>query len=204
MLRGEDRWRGWLIPGAAMVIALALVSFTIISSPRPSPSAPRSSSVAAASPSLLDEHVVVADDDTLEIRLDGSDLVVKRTSGGSTIELARISTTLQDPSPGETPTTSVSSFWVMVCNTAGPSPRRYVFGHIDGRLPLSYVGPDAVGHGAADGLFLFELKAGAIGDQERIVIETADKNGLVGLGGGTFAAAEMKGTKQPSGCFTLG
>lgn len=205
MAKSDEVWRGWLIPAIAIFVAAAVVGFAVVTSPHEAAIAsPSASAAVAVSASPGDDHLVVADDGTIEFRQEGADLVIRRMGTGSTVELARISAGLEQPSPGQTPVSSSSSFYVMVCDPDGSTPRRYVFGHMTGSLPLAYAGPDAVGHGARDGLFLFELKPGPIDPQQRITIKTADGGGLVGLGGGTFDLAQSEGTKQPSGCYTFG
>jgi hypothetical protein len=201
----ESSWRGWLIPGFALVIAAVVIVLALRSTPVPGPqtsSAPSESE--APSHTAADDHILVTPDETLEFRQEGSSLVVRRLSGGQPTELARIGANLESPKPGQTPATSTTSFYVIVCGAETGNPMRYIVGHLTGRLPFTYQGPPAVGQGASDGLFLYRLDVGPINDQDPIRIQTADKLGLVGLGGGTFKEAVSDGAKQPSGCWVLG
>lgn len=65
-------------------------------------------------------------------------------------------------------------------------------------------GPEAVGHGVVDGLFLFVLEPGPIDGQALITVKTANGGSLVVMHGQAFTSIESTGVKQPSGCYTLG
>lgn len=201
----EDRWRGWLLPGAALAVAVAVLALAIIRSTNPEPgrSRPSPSSV-AASATASDDHAVVVDDTTFTIRLDGSSLVVTRSRAGTTLELARGTTPVVVPSAQETPTASGSTLFLLACDTTTSKPERLLFGHLDGAQPIVYAGPAAFGQGAADGLFLFALRPGPVDDQDMITVKSAKGGGAVGFPGEAFSTIEASGTKQTSGCYLLG
>lgn len=95
--------------------------------------------------------------------------------------------------------------FVLVCGPAdGPESRRYVFGRLDAGPDITYAGPDAVGHGAADGLFLFALLPGAVGADAMIEIDAGRTGGSVGVRGRSFSSAVAAGERQHSGCYVAG
>jgi hypothetical protein len=203
----DDRWRGWLVPGVALVIAAAVLIVAVVFAPgstRPAASAsPNAGGSPSASPEA-DEHTVVTADETLEFQQVGATIEVRRLAGASPGLIATLQAGLDVPPSGQTPAASTTSFFVILCGTDPNTARRYIVGHIDGKLPLTYLGPAAVGHGTTDGLFLYALNVGPIGFNDPIRIKTDDGLGLVGLGGGTFEQATTEGVKQPSGCWSMG
>ena len=73
-----DDWTGWIIPGGALIIAGALLLWTIW--PRNSDVAPSTSP--APSASAADPHVVVTASGTFSIGYEAEDLVVGDSLGG--------------------------------------------------------------------------------------------------------------------------
>ena len=192
-----SRWSGWLVPGAALLVAMALLIFTVMprDAPTPSPSAPR------PSPTPADEHEVVTDQGVVSFRFEGNEIVVRLATGGSTTELGRATLPfISSAPPSGTPAPAGTALFVMVCGPAdGPGARRYVFGHLDAGLDARYAGPEAVGHGASDGLFLFALLPGATAGPGTVKAG----RGEAGFPADVFPSVATDGQKQPSGCFVL-
>jgi hypothetical protein len=205
MTHSDDRWRGWLVPGGALIVAAVIVIVAVVSAAQST--APTPSTAPSASPSNAsggDEHTVVTADETVTVRQVGGAIEVERVAGVAPGVLARIEANLEVPASGQTPVASSTSFYVIACGTDPNTERRYIVGHMEGRLPLKYQGPPAVGHGAADGLFLYALDVGPVDPLAPVRIQGNDGSGMVGLGGATFDQARTEGTKQPSGCWTMG
>jgi hypothetical protein len=140
-------WSGWALPGAALLIAAALLIFTLMppSEPMPSPSS------VLPSPSLGDEHEVVTDEGVVSFRFEGDEIVVRLATEGTTTELGRTDApSIATAPPGGTHVPIGAAMFVMVCGAAEPpAARRYVFGHLDSGGDAVYEGPEAVGHGAS-------------------------------------------------------
>ncbi|MGH2406462.1 MAG: hypothetical protein ACRDF7_00095 [Candidatus Limnocylindrales bacterium] len=177
---GSDR-RGWLIWGA-LAFAVGLLVFTFMPRNGPTPTPSR----VVPSPSPGDEHEVLTDEGVVSFRLEGAEIVVRLAADGTTTELGR--TML--PTGG-------TAMFVMVCGSRpAPEARRYVFGHMDSLG--DYIGPEAVGHEASDGLFLFALLPDAASGPVKL---TASDGTGAGFGGDSFDRATKDGQLQPSGCF---
>ncbi len=190
-------WGGWLIPAAALLVVAGLLVFTLMprNGPAPSPSA-------APSASPGDEHEVVTDEGVVSFRLENDAIVVRRKTETGTTELGRAHLPFMATAPPEgTRAPTGSAMFVMVCGPVGtPDARRYVFGHLDTGATAKYTGPEAVGHGASDGLFLFALVPGAASGP--VMVAAKDGSGA-GFGATAFDDAPSDGTKQPSGCFVI-
>jgi hypothetical protein len=199
--RDGTRWSGWLVPGAALLFAVALLVFTL--GPRGEPAASPSPRPTVATPVPADEHEVMTDEGIVSFDLAGDEIVISLTTRGTTTELGRATLPfIATAPPGGTPVPTGTSAFVMVCRPVGtPTVRRYVFGHFDAGASVSYSGPEAVGHGASDGLFLFALLPDAPSGP---VTVTARNGVMAGFGPGAFDDATGDGQRQPSGCFVLG
>jgi hypothetical protein len=198
--RNRTEWSGWLIPGAALAFAVALLVFTLL--PRGDPVASPSPRPSLPTPLPSDEHEVVTDEGVVSFRLEGNQIVVRLNSDGTASELGRAMLPFFEQASGETPAPTGTSAFVMVCPPAGsPVGRRYVFGHLDAGADISYSGPEAVGHGASDGLFLFALLPD---EPSGPVTVTARQGEEAGFGPAAFEDAGSDGQPQPSGCFVLG
>lgn len=197
---GFDRL-GWLLPGAALLLVGGLLVLTLV--PRtesPSPSLVPSASVPSASAG--DEHEVVTDSGVVSFRIEDDAIVVRLRTDAGTTELGRADLPFSSSAPpNETRSPSGTSAFLLVCGAVGPEARRYFFGHLDVAGTVNYSGPDAVGHAASDGLFLYALVPGAAAGPAEI---KANQRPIVGFGRGAFDDASVDGAKQPSGCFVLG
>jgi hypothetical protein len=193
---GRD-WGGWLIPAAALLVAAGLLVFTLM--PRNEP-APRPSPVPSASPG--DEHEVVTDEGVVSFQLENDAIVVRLKAETGTTELGRAHLPFMATAPpGGTRAPTGTAMFVMACGPVGtPDARRYVFGHLDTGGTAKYTGPEAVGHGASDGLFLFALVPGAASGPVSVMAGTRSR---AGFGATAFDDAPNDGTKQPSGCFVI-
>jgi hypothetical protein len=192
-------WGGWAIPGAALLIAAALLIFTLMP---PDGSGPGSSS-GAPSPRFAEEHEVVTDEGIVSFRFEGDEIVVRLVTDGATTELGRTKAPfIATAPPGGTRTPTGTSMFIMVCGPAEPpAARRYVFGHLDSGGEAAYEGPEAVGHGTSDGLFLFALLPDAPSDD--MTVTGSDRSSL-SYPGDIFGRAASVGVEQPSGCFVVG
>jgi hypothetical protein len=152
------RWSGWLLPGALLAIAAVVLVATLASqvSPVVEPSL-------EPSPTPGDEHEVATDEGVVSFRYDGASIVVRLAKDGTTAELVRVDLPfMASAPPGGTETPTGTALFAMVCDrAAGPNARRYVFGRFDDASEVEYSGPDAIGKGASDGLFLFGAPAGS-------------------------------------------
>lgn len=191
-------WGGWLLPGAALLVAAAALVFTLMPRDEQSPAASSPPSASAR-----DEHEVVTDEGTVSFRLEDDAMVVRLATGTGTTELGRARLPfMTTPPPGGTRAPTGTAMFVMVCGPAGtPAARRYVLGHLDQGEAAEYSGPEAVGHGASDGLFLFALLPGAASGPVEV---RASDGSSAGFGGDAFGDAATEGTPQPSGCFVGG
>ena len=192
-------WSGWIIPGAVLLLAAILLAFTLV--PRGDPTPSPSSLVPSASPG--DEHEVVTDEGVVSFRFEDGALVVRLKTDAGTTELGRSKLPfIGSAPPSGTPAPTGTAMFLMVCGPAGtPQARRYVFGHLDSGGDADYAGPEAVGHGASDGLFLFALVPDAPSGP---VTVTAADGSSAGFGGDGFDRAASDGQKQPSGCYVEG
>ncbi|MFL5929258.1 MAG: hypothetical protein ACJ77E_20185, partial [Gaiellaceae bacterium] len=77
----------------------------------------------------------------------------------------------------------------------------HFFRHLDAARDATYSGPQAVGHGTSDGLFLFALVPGT--PDAPVTVTTSDGS-KVGFGNGAFDDVATDGAKQPSGCVVAG
>jgi hypothetical protein len=195
----ESHLTGWLLPGALLALAAALLVGTLAvqGGPAASPSAKPS-----ATPG--DEHEVATDEGIVSFRYDGASIVIRLTTDGTSVELGRVDLLfMASAPPGGTPTPSGTSLFAMVCDpAAGSEATRYVFGRFDDALDLEYTGPDAVGRGTSDGLFLFALLSGPVDPEDRIELEGRDGSG--GFPASIFERARDIGRLQPSGCYVAG
>lgn len=190
---------GWLIPGAVLLIVGVLLVFTLLprNDPTPSPS-PATPSVSPA-----DEHEVVTDEGIVSFRFDGAAIVIGLQTDAGTTELGRTDLPfIATAAPSGTPAPTGTAMFVMVCGPVGtPDARRYVFGHLDTATGVEYSGPQAVGHVASDGLFLYALVPGVASGPVGVQV----KNGPgAGAPSDTFDLAASEGRRQSSGCFLLG
>jgi hypothetical protein len=196
---GESHLTGWLLPGALLALAavLLVVTLALQGGPAASPSA-------EPSPTPGDEHEIATDNGIVSFRYDGASIVIRLATDSTTIELGRVDLLfMASAPPGGTPMPAGTSLFAMVCNpAAGPGASRYVFGRFDDALDLEYTGPDAVGRGASDGLFLFALLPGPIDHEDRIELEGRDGSG--GFPASIFERAPDIGRLQPSGCYVAG
>ena len=203
--RGSDgsRWAGWLIPGAGLLLVVALLVFTLMPRTEPTPSPAPAAPTASPTAGTGDEHEVMTDEGIVSFRLDGAAIVIRlRTSTGTT-ELSRtVLPFIATAPPGGTSAPTGTAVFAMVCGPAGtPQARRYVFGHLDAASGVEYSGPQAVGHGASDGLFLYALVPGGASGP----VDVQVKNGpAAGVPSDAFDSAASEGQRQSSGCFVVG
>jgi hypothetical protein len=186
----ESTWRGWLVIGPSLVIAAALLIITLAPHDAPSPTPPGGSST----PTAADQHEVATDEGVVSFRFEDGAIVIRLARNGSTSEL------------GRTPLASLSgtALFAMVCGPAdGPTSRRYFFGHVDSAHEAEYAGPEAVGHVASDGLFLFALLPAPAGSEVPVEIQSGQNGPGGGFGPLIFARAIGEGQRQPSGCFVV-
>jgi hypothetical protein len=170
-----SRLRGWLVPGALLLVAAVALLVTIAPHSGPSPSPrPSSSTSPAQSP---DAHLVVTDEGVVSFQFEVGAIVVRLTKAGVTTELGRAALQTEAPSPGASAAPVGTELFAMVCGPADSAEsRRYVFGHTDSGSGVQYSGPQAVGQGASDGLFLFALLPGPMEGQPAIQVR-AGKTG---------------------------
>ncbi len=188
-------WRGWLLPGAALLVAGGLLVFTLV--PRGEP-APGPSSAPGGSPG--NEHEVATDEGVVSFGVEDDAIVVRLRTAAGTVELGRADLPFMSSAPPNgTRAPAGTAAFAMVCGAVGtPEERRYVFGRMDTAGAVDYSGPEAVGHAASDGLFLYALVPGAASGP----VEVKSSEGpSAGFGGSAFDDAASDGTKQPSGCF---
>jgi hypothetical protein len=187
------------VPGAALVGAAILLIVAVLPHAAPSPSP----SAAVATPTPTADHEVTTDEGVVSFRFEDGAIVIRLAESGTTRELGRATLPfLASAPPGGTVSPTGSAGFVMVCGPVdGPDSRRYVFGRLDPGSDISYTGPDAVGHGASDGLFLYALRPGSIDPAAQIEVRRGDLGGSVGFSAGNFARAIAEGERQPSGCY---
>jgi hypothetical protein len=191
----DSTWRGWLILGAGVLLVAVLAAFIFLPEGNPAPTA-----AVLPSPTLADEHAVPTDEGVVSFRLEGDALVVRLETASGTSELGRATLPyMTAASPSGTPGPTGSAMFVLVCGAPdSPGARRYVFGHIDSSHG-EYVGPEAVGHVATDGLFLFAI----LPDAAAGPISIKSKSGGGGFPADIFSTIAEGGTVQPSGCVVL-
>ncbi len=195
----EVDWGAWLLPGVGLVVAAAAVLFTLW--PRTEQGAAVASPTASAG--VEDEHQVTTDEGVVSFTLENASIVVRVATPAATTELGRATLPFWASAPPDgTPIPTGSALFIMVCGQPdAPDVRRYVFGHLDTAETVQYAGPDAVGHGTSDDLFLFALQPGV--EPGPIRIRTSDGAG-VGVPADAFDSATSDGARQPSGCFVSG
>jgi hypothetical protein len=191
---GDRPWGYFLILGGLALVAIGLLVIPGILSPTPG-SQPRPTRTP-------DPHLVVTEGGTIEFGLERNAIVIRRTTAGVTTELGR--TVLPDemmPFASGDPLNGSAGFAMVCPSTTGSGSDRFVFGHIDG-TGITYRGPKADGQGAPDGLFLFALRPGEVGDSVLATVESS--SGSVGVSGRSFGLATSEGKLQPSGCHVEG
>lgn len=206
---GDDDWTGWIIPGGALIIAGALLLWTIW--PKGSATPSRAPSPTPAS-SELDPHVVVTASGTFAIRYEAGDLVVSRLDPPvSDLGQVAVPTELQPVPSGDFTkiNASGSASYGLVC-TADPSGTdvRMMFGYTT-NPPLSFTGPPATATSAPDGMWLYVLDPGTL--DPSAVLTVASPTSPAGLPGnsssegiGSLLNAATNGVKQSSGCWLVG
>lgn len=199
--RGSDGsgWSGWLLPGAILLIAAVLLIYTLM--PRAEPTPSPSIATPAASPG--DEHEVVTDEGVVSFRFDGKAIIVRLQTDAGTTELTHTDLPfIATAPPSGTPAPTGTSIYAMVCGPVGtPEARRYVFGFLDEATKVEYSGPQAVGHTASDGLFLYALVPGVPSGAIMVQVKNGPGGGYPG---DVFDQAASEGKKQPSGCYVVG
>jgi hypothetical protein len=181
---GQARWT-WIVSGA--FVGLVVVAALLVSQ------LPHGASVAAIpgrspmeSPGALE---VITDQGVVDFGVENGSFAISLTTGGVTTELGRAGSTSE-----------VGADFAMVCGPSiGPQSRRYFFGRIDPGSQAQYVGPDAVGSVASNGLFLFALEPGALGSQEVGLL--VQGNPILELRAAAFLDAAASGERQASGCY---
>lgn len=112
----ESRWRGWLVPGALLLVAGIALVVTIVPRPGPGPS-PFPTTGPTPAPSL-DEHVVLTDQGAVSFHFEDGAIVIRLTEGGATTELGRASVATEVPSPGASPVPAGTALFAMLCGPA--------------------------------------------------------------------------------------
>lgn len=204
--RAGPDWRGWVVPGAALLVAAVLLVLTAWpkSSEQPAGAA-NPSQGPSASPE--DDHAVATDDGMVTFRFEDGAIVVRLESNGAVSELGR-GPVLVEPaaSTGSGASATVvptgAAVFAMVCGEVQtPNWRRYVFGRVQGGDGARYSGPTAVGRVGSDGLFLFALSRDA--KPAHIDVVAGDES-RVGLPADVFERAAADGDRQASGCAIFG
>lgn len=190
-------WRGWLIPGLALISVGLLAAVLIVAQ-----NGPPADTTTFPSPTAGDDHEVATAQGTVSFRLEGGAIVVDLATASGSSELGRGPLAgLATAPPNDSATPTGIALFVMVCGSVdGAQPRRYVFGHLDTVASPEYAGPEAEGRGASDGLFLFAIRPDAPAGPIRI---TARDGSSVGLPSDSFARAFESGVRQSSGCNVL-
>lgn len=196
-----SRWRGWLVPGVALLLAAGLL--IVVTWPRSGPTPSTAPSPATTQPS--DDHAVATDQGIVSFRFEGDAIVVRLTGAERTTELGRATVTaVATAAPGGTASPMGTAVFAMLCGPAdGPDSRRYVFGHTDAGSSVAYSGPQAVGQGAADGLFLFALLPGPVDSTATIEVRAGPRGPGGGFQASVFSQAASEGQGQPSGCYVV-
>lgn len=194
--RSADR-RGWLVPAGALAIAAVLGVYTLATTPVGPASSPQPSRVGPT-----DEHAVTTAAGLVRFSVVGPDLVISRSVGATTTELARVQVTAPASTLGAAQALTGSEIFAMVCPSDAGA-QRFVFGHVDPEGPVTYSGPEAVGQVASDGLFLYAIAVGAPPASVSLT-EGSDRSPLVGFNATIFDKVQTSGTGQPSGCAIVG
>ena len=205
----RSNWTGWLLPGAVLLVAAGLLVVTV--GPKPTPTA---TSGAGPSASPANDHEVVTDSGTITFAAEGSEMVIRESSGGGTQLLARVAIPVSIPSPGESPVAAGAAGFAMVCGQTGtPNFRRFIFGYLtpfEGvqrtREPdqtRKFVGAPAIGQVASDGLFLFVVLPGPVAPSTLLEVKSDAVGAAIGFRASAFDSIRTQGVRQPSGCYTL-
>jgi hypothetical protein len=203
---GDDDWTGWIIPGGALVIAGALLLWTIWPKGSATPSLAPSPTPAASEP---DPHIVVTASGTFAIRYEAGDLVVSRLDPAVS-DLGRVAVAAElQPVPSGDFTkinASGSALYGLVC-TADPSgtDARILFGYTT-NPPVTFTGPPATATSAPDGMWLFVLDPGPLDPNATLTITSRPiASNLPGNSStevmGSLVDASASGVKQSSGCW---
>ena len=203
---GDDDWTGWIIPGGALIIAGALLLWTIWPKGSATPSLAPSSTPAASEP---DPHIVVTASGTFAIRYEAGDLVVSRHDP-SVSDLGRIAvpTDLQPVPSGDFTTINASAFGLygLVCTAdSSGTDVRVLFGYTT-NPPLTFTGPPATTTSAPDGVWLYVLDPGPLDPNATLTISSPPAAGSLhgnssSEGVASLLDASTNGTKQSSGCW---
>jgi hypothetical protein len=205
----RSNWTGWLIPGAALLAAAGLLLLAVM--PKATPTA---SVGARPSATPLNDHEVATDSGTITFATEGSELVIRESTGGGTQLLARVAIPVSLPSPGASPVAAGAQGFAMVCGQTGtPDFRRFIFGYLtpfEGgqrtREPdqtRKFFGAPAIGQVASDGLFLFVLLPGPVAPSAMLEVKSEAVGSAIGFKASAFDSIRTQGVRQPSGCYTL-
>jgi hypothetical protein len=206
---GRTNWTGWLIPGAVLVAAAGLLLLTVF--PKATPTA---SVGAEPSATPINDHEVVTDSGTISFAAEGSEMVIRESSGAASQLLARVAIQVSIPSPGGSPVASGAAGFAMACGQTGTSSfRRFIFGYLtpfEGvqrtREPdqtRKFFGAPAIGQVASDGLFLFVLLPGPVVPSTLLEVKSEALGAAIGVRASAFDSITTQGVRQPSGCYTL-